>query len=595
MKSALDFFYRTFLLRDQSLMVKLSVFSGFLVVFPLIIFSLVSYSQFSKVLEREALHYNRQIIEQVQLYVERYLLDFEIETLKIINHPAVIRFSRVRAREDLDNETVADVSNVLKNAVYSRSDIVNYTIILDGIKVIDSAESEDKQSIIDLQKEYWYTDISKNGEPKIISRMILRRGKEEPVITIAKRIVNPQTLQPFGMLVLDVNYKRLHDVANRVNPGKTGFLYILNDDGRYVYHPDVSKIGHVSDTAAYVSGKEQNRGILVNDHFLTVSRSDMLKWNLVTSIPYEELMDGANTIRKTNFLTSMIFMAVAYVMAIGLAISWINPVKRLHRFIKRVEVGDFSGTVPVVSKDEIGMLTHGFNNMVDRLSSLMDEIYVSKLNEAEINLRQKDTELKMLQAQINPHFLYNSLDTIRGMALERDMEDISVMAASLAWLLRYNIKEEATIVAIQREIEIGEIYLRIQKYRFEEKLDYKMNIPEWASVKQIPKFTLQPLLENCIVHGLEPHTGKTEITITAEKINSNSFVLMISDTGPGIPNNRLAQITKELEGDFKSGNTQRIGVMNVHRRIQHIFGETYGIFIQSRLGEGTTVGIKLPL
>ncbi|MBS4210631.1 sensor histidine kinase [Bacillus sp. FJAT-50079] len=579
-------------------MIKLSVFSGILIVVPMIIFTFISYNQFSLVLQREAHQYNQQSIEQVQHYVEGYVRDFEIETLKIINHPNVTVFLKAGTAEEIDESTIANVRTVLKNAAYSRSDIVNYTLILDDIRVIDSAETDDRQSIIHLKKEYWYRDVPKNGNPLIVSRYIFRRGREEPVISIVKRIINPQTLQPFGMLVLDVNYKRLDDVANKVRPGNTGFLYIVNDEGRYIYHPNAEKIGRVAD-GAILPFKQQNASFLTfnesTKQFLTWSRSDVLKWNFITSIPYSELMQGANSIRKMIFITSLIFMVIAYVMGVGLAASWINPVKRLHRFIKKVEVGDFSGKVPVESKDEIGMLTHGFNHMVERLSTLMDEVYASRLNEVEMNLRQKDTELKMLQAQINPHFLYNSLDTIRGMALEREMDDISIMAESLARLLRYNIKGESSIVTIKQELEIGRMYLQIQKYRFEEKLLYQFDIPTWALEKKIAKFTLQPILENCIVHGLEPQTGQTNITISVQTFDEESFVLLISDTGPGIEVDQLEKMRLELKRDISKNEVNHIGMMNVHKRIKHLFGEDYGIYIESSLNKGTTVGIKLPL
>lgn len=596
--------YRTILLRDKSLTVKLSVFSALLIIFSMMIYTLISYTRFSEVLQEEAHVYNRQINEQIQFYVEGYLRDFEIETLKIVNHPDTIRFLETETFQHLDGQTVPAVRKVLKNAAYSRSDIVNYTIILDDVQIIDLADTEQKQSLLALQREYWYEDVPKNGQAHIIVRRIPKSSgkgystsrKEQPVITIAKRLVNPKTLQPFGMLILDINYKRMHEVVNRVSPGHSGYHYILDDDGRYVYHPNNAMIGkraapserNLVSPDHYLLNKQEN-------FFLTWSESDKLDWHFVTSIPYSELMSGANSIRTTLFITSVVFIIIACLMSIGLATSLINPLKRLQHFIRKVEVGDFTGKVPVVSKDEIGMLTHGFNHMVERLDTLMKEVYTSKLKEVEMNLRQKETELRMLQAQINPHFLYNSLDTIRGMALERDMDDISTMAESLAQLLRYNIKEEAAIVTIKQELQVSEKYLRIQKYRFEEKLTYQFDIPDEWLEKKIAKFTLQPLLENCIVHGLEPQTGHTNITIRANSHDPNTFLLLISDTGPGIEGEQLEKLRTLLHNESTEYTVNHIGIMNVHKRIKHLFGSEYGIFITSSPRSGTTVGIKLPL
>jgi two-component system sensor histidine kinase YesM len=594
---------RIILLRDRSLMTKFLVFSALLVVLPMLFVGLITYRQSSQVVEREARDYSLQIIDQVQLYVEDYLRDFEINTLKIINHPDTVNFLRMGTREEVESsEIVGSIRNVLKNSAYSRSDVLNITLILDDIQVVDSADEADDKSVLNLKNERWYKTIPLSGEPKIISRIIQWHGEDLAVISVMKRIVSPQTLKPFGMLIIDVNYKRLQDVAYRVKPGISGYLFIVNEQGDYVYHPNSSLIGQQANAKDVREMQLQGSGSLISGNqvknLLTFSRSDTLKWHFVTSIPYDELMRGTDYIGRTIQYTTIVFMIIAYVLSIGFATSLVKPIKQLHENIKRVEIGDFSSRVIVNSKDEIGMLSHGFNKMEDRLSRLLEEIYFSKLKAAELSLRQKDTELKMLQAQINPHFLYNSLETIRGMALEKDMDEISVMAASLARLLRYNVKEQSPQVTVRQEIEIGEIYLRIQKFRFEEKLVYQFDIPDWAMDQKIAKFTLQPLIENSIVHGLEPRAGVTTIMVSAEKSDQpNTFILRVSDTGPGIPPNKLAQLVHGLDNQDEMELTtgQHIGIMNVHRRIRFIFGETYGLFIESQPEAGTTVGIRLPL
>jgi two-component system sensor histidine kinase YesM len=580
-------------------MTKLLVFSAFLVILPMLLVGLVSYRQSSQVLENEARNYSLQIIDLVQLYVEEYLRDIEVSTLKIINHPDTVKFLHIKSSLELEESDITSgIRNVLKNAAYSRSDVVNITIILDDIQVIDSADEADLQSVSSLKDESWYHTIPAIGEPKIISRLISRKNQEIPVLSVFKRIVNPQTLRPFGMLIIDVNYKRLQEVAYKVNPGKTGYLYILDEHGYYVYHPDISLIGKKANMHDVQAMEWQATGSISSagqpTSLLTFSRSDPLKWKVVTSIPYEELLEGTNYIGRTILFTTIIFMVLAYIMAIGLSASLVKPIKQLYKYAKRVENGDFTGRVVVNSKDEIGKLSYGFNKMTDKLSKLLEEIHCSKLKEAEMSLKQKDTELKMLQSQINPHFLYNSLETIRGMALEKDMEEIATMAVSLAMLLRYNVKRESLQVTVRQEIKMGEIYLRIQKFRFEEKLDYRFDIPEWALEQQAVIFMLQPLLENCIVHGLEWSSGITKIVVSAEKSDETDvFILRVTDNGPGISEDRLKELLSGLEQETEL-TSQHIGIMNVHRRVRFLFGEAYGVIIENEPGAGATVGIRLP-
>lgn len=587
------------LLRDRTLMTKLLVFSAFLVVLPLLLVGLVSYRQSSQVLEQEARNYSLQIIDLVHLYVEDYLRDIEVSTLKIINHPDTVKFLHIKSSHELEESDITSrIRNVLKNAAYSRSDVVNITIVLDNIEVIDSADEADLQSISSLKDELWYHTIPASGEPKIISRLISRKNQEIPVFSVFKRIVNPQTLKPFGMLIIDVNLKRFQEMAYKVNPGRTGYLFIVDEHGYYVYHPDNSLIGKMANRIDVQAMERQATGSISSAgqpaSLLTFSRSGPLEWKVVTSIPYQELLEGTDYIGRTILFTTIIFMVLAYIMAIGLSASLVKPIKQLYKYAKRVENGDFTGKVLVNSKDEIGRLSHGFNKMVDKLSKLLEEIYCSKLKAAEMSLKQKDTELKMLQAQINPHFLYNSLETIRGMALEKDMEEIATMSVSLSMLLRYNVKGDSLRVTVRQEIKMGEVYLRIQKFRFEEKLDYRFDIPEWALEQQAVIFMLQPLLENSIVHGLEWSSGTTKIVVSAERSEEpDVFILRVSDNGPGISESRLKELVLGLEQETDL-TSRHIGIMNVHRRVRVLFGEAYGVIIESESGAGATVGIRLP-
>ncbi|WP_199613947.1 cache domain-containing sensor histidine kinase [Paenibacillus alkalitolerans] len=593
---------RKILLRDHSLMTKLTVYSILLVVVPMMLVGIISYRESARTLENEARRYSWQIIEQVKIYVEDYFRGFEISTLKIVNHPDTVAFLKLKTLEEAnDTDVIQPVRNLLKNSAYSQSDIINITLILDRIQSIHSTVQEDVSTVDGIEREYWYNTIPVTGRPKVYSRLIKWNGREEPVISVVKRIANPQTLQPFGMLVIDVNYKRLHDVARKIKLGETGkgFLFMLDENGYFVYHPYKGLIGTKADPIIVNSIRNEKSGSFIAEvdgarKMFTFSRSESLQWQVVTSIPYDELMRSSREyIGKMIFGTTAIFMTLALMFSIGLAASLVRPIKRLYKYMKRVEIGDFKGKLPVETADEIGMLSIGFNTMVNRLSQLLDEVYFSKLKQTEMHLRQRETELKMLQAQINPHFLYNSLDTIRGMALEHEIESIGSMAAALARLLRYNVKESGITVTVQQEVEIVEVYLRIQKFRFEERLEYRFDVPDWALRQQISKFSLQPIVENCIVHGMERNPGKTVIQLSVNMLPDQLFEIRITDNGPGIPPEKLEQVRRRLDEE-EPAEEVHIGMMNVQRRIRHVFGERCGLRIRSVEGEGTEVSVVLP-
>ncbi|MCZ8523301.1 MULTISPECIES: sensor histidine kinase [Paenibacillus] len=588
------------LLRDKPLTLRLFIFSALLVAVPLILVGLISYQRSADVLESEGRKSSLQIIEQVKSHIEYYVRDFEITTLSIVNHPDVTRLLRMRTAEEIQSSGIRSaVVQMLKNASYSRSDISNITLVLDGRQTFDTAGVRSPYPADELRKEYWYADVPTDGTPKLISRVIRwPDGRQEQVFSIVRRLVSPQTLLPAGMLIMDVNFKRIQEISEMVSIGRTGFLYVVDGQNHYVYHPDLTLVGTPADPERSGRMTEDSGALLSSDKpklFLTYSLSHYLGWRLVTVLPYKELTGGTDYIGRTILWTLAIALTAAYLLGIGFAASLVGPIRRLQAYMRRVEVGDFSVKLEVRSKDEIGLLTHGFNKMVERLESLLEEIYFSRLKETEASLRQKESELKVLQSQMNPHFLYNSLETIRGMALDQDMDDIASMSGALAKLLRYNLKNDRPVVTLREELLFCRMYLRVQQYRFEERLHYEFDVPEWAMELPVVKFALQPLVENGIIHGMEPGAAPMRIRVSAQRESEQAFTVTVEDTGIGMPSGVLEGIRRDLEMKDVLAGGDHIGVANVHRRIVYVYGAAYGARIRSREGEGTTVELRFPL
>lgn len=600
-KHVIKAFVRIVLLRDQSLATKLLVYSALIVVVPMCFIGIISYKRAADVLERESRQYSWQIIEQVTTHVEYYVNDFEISILKILNSTNMNNYIKMKSGEEIDQSHIRDlVKQELRNAAYSRSDISNITIVLDGIEMIDTIDNNFKHPENTIVNEYWYSTIPYTSEPKIFTRTLQWGDHKEQVISIARRLVSPMTLEPIGMIVVDVNFKRFQEIAEKVIIGRTGYLYIIDSEGHYVYHPNLLELGSSANFEKLNDILNSESGSFVTSRgpkeMLTYSHSSFLGWTLVTSIPYNEIVQGTEYIRRTIVYIVIITLAIAYLLGFGFVGSIIRPVRRLYKYMRRVESGDFSGRILVESKDEIGMLVHGFNTMATRLQGLMDEIYFSKLRETELALRHREMELKALQSQINPHFLYNTLETIRGMALEHSLDGISSIASSMGHLLRYNLKNKEQTVTVEEELRYAEIYMRIQKYRFEDRLVYEINIPDWAQQQLILKFSLQPIVENSIIHAMEPALGILKIVISAIwNSEDNSIIVRIQDTGMGICEQKLQNIRYNLEQKDVTTDGTNIGIINVHRRIRLLFGECYGISVESQVGQGVVVDIKLPL
>ncbi|MDM5328879.1 sensor histidine kinase [Neobacillus sp. CF12] len=594
-RKAEDFIERYILLKNQSLMMKLCIFSSFLVILPVLSVGIISYNRSSVELENELRQSSGQVIDQVESHIEYYLQDFEITSLKIINSPELSSLLKGGKSDDV----VEAARKTLKDASYSRADISNITVLVEDDIAIDTLGIRNYYPSTKIREEYWYSSVPLNGMTMLVTRTLKLKNIEQPVISLVRRLYNPKTLLPVGMLIIDINFRRIEEISNKVTISRNGYFFILDSKGHYVYHPDYSKLGKKVEFSqlSQLQNNESSTQILKNDRkdFVTYTYSPNIGWSFFTAVPYKDLTGGIIQIGRTIVLTIIISLMIAYSVGFGFATSLIRPIRRLQKFMKEVEIGNLSGRVPVESNDEIGQLSAGFNNTVEKLSNLLEEVYVSKLKETEMSLKQKEIEIKMLQSQMNPHFLYNSLETIRGMALEERQENIAIMSYSLAKLLRYNLKNNSSTVSLGEEVRFCETYLQIQKFRFEDRFEYELIIPEWAMDLQVVKFSLQPLVENCFVHAFGQSFQKFRITISVIPLSESTYLIRVEDTGAGIPNHKLDELTRKLEQKTTNSDGKHIGILNVHQRIHYVFGAEYGLTIRSQMGSGTVVEMQLPM
>ena len=598
MRKLKEWIKRCILLKNQSLMIKLCIFSSFLVIFPVLSVGIFSYKRSSVELENELRQSSRQVIDQVQTHIEYYLQDFEITSLKIINSPELS--SLLKSTESDPKQSMIEATRgTLKAAEYSRADISNITILLDNVQVIDTLGTRNFYPASKIKEEYWYRLVPLNGMSMLVTRKLILANNEQPVISLVRRLYNPRTLMPVGMLIIDINFRRIEEISNKVTISKNGYFFILDANGHYVYHPDYTKLGKRVEYKRLVNLKTEGSDTEILDNkrkdFVTFTFSQNLGWRFLTAVPYRDLTGGIIQIEKTISTTIIISLIFAYLIGFGFATSIIRPIRRLQHFMKEVETGHLEGSVLVDSNDEIGQLTAGFNNTVKKLAHLLEEVYVSKLREAEMSLKQKEVELKMLQSQMNPHFLYNSLETIRGMALEENLEHIATMSYSLGKLLRYNLNNHSSTVSLREEINFCEMYLKIQKFRFEDRFEYDLDIPEWAMGLKVIKFSLQPLVENCFVHGYDGSVSKLKIIISVYRDSGSSYMISIFDNGKGITEPKLEEIRHRIHLLTPVYDGKNIGILNVHQRIHYLFGATYGITLKSKFGSGTKILIRLPM
>ena len=337
--------------------------------------------------------------------------------------------------------------------------------------------------------------------------------------------------------------------------------------------------------AAYRSGRQKFFFSWNGREYYACGRYNGLTgWRTFSAIAVDDLFPEAHTLRNYIFLVVAVAMTLMLLFILILYRSITRPLKRLADAMKTAQGGNFAVRLPPGQEDEIGYLSHTFNEMVDRIDQLVNEVYRSEL-------AQKTAEMEALQAQINPHFLYNTLDAINWMLIERDAWDISDIVVALGSLMQYTMDTSTATVPLHLEYAYIEDYLRMQKCRLTHRLEYRLLLDESLRELEVPKLILQPLVENAIQHGVEPRSGGGRVEICSRQ-EGNRALLSIRDNGPGMSEGQLRQL---MDPEIPLSGSTGIGVHNVRRRLKLYFGGRCRFEICSAPEQGTEILITIDL
>ena len=422
----------------------------------------------------------------------------------------------------------------------------------------------------------------------IMPKLFSPSGEEHQAVTVVRAIQDKEEEKNLGVMVIELD----PDMFSNLLLGNQGLF-------QYQYLFIVDQKGQVVCSNPKINNGWQEE---INDRFERGIRRFELEWNgkkyyvcgqyngitgwkSYSAIPFEGVFPQAEDLNKAIWLVGTVSTLGIAVVIVLLVYTMAGPIKRLSRAMGQVQKGDFTVRVSNKRKDEIGELTESFNYMLEEINTLIRQVYQEKI-------AQKNAEVQALQAQINPHFLYNTLDSVNWMLIDREEYDISDIILSLAGLMRYSIEDEHAFVPLEKEIGYVQCYLKIQKNRLEERLEYSLEVEENLAAVQVPKLILQPIVENAITHGIEPRNRKGNISITIKGVGDD-MIISVEDNGIGMTLSQLSHIRDELPDIEKEGHTG-IGIRNVDRRIRLHYGDPYGIVIESIYGKGTIVSLRIP-
>lgn len=489
----------------------------------------------------------------------------------------------------------AAFDRLLTNSIYSFGKL-QYHVTLLGLNGLEQSTNPLNKNIRirDIVNEPWFKMAAEaKGRILWITEPIpgLMATEDGRSTFHAVRISNRfETGAPTGLVMISVNATTIRSLYESALDEQREIV-IIGDDGRVISSQADGKIlTNVKDRSYYWKIQQYESGYFVDrenetEQLISFQTIGKTGWKLVSYTPTKVVLSSLNRIQ---LIVSVVFIIVvllaigaSYVMAKRLAI----PIKRLYRDFTRVETGDLSVRTPIHQDDEIGLLMRKFNQMVARLNELMQGITVEQQ-------QKRHAELQALQSQINPHFLYNTLTSIRFMLHKHSVDKVDSVIVALVKLLKQSISKHDELIPIEEEISMLHNYMYIQQIRQGDKLEVHYEFHDEIMPFKTIKLILQPLVENAIFHGLEPKLGKRTLWIRGD-MQDGDIRFEIRDDGVGMePARSAAVFLDEYAGDGQAAH--RGGLRNVHERIQLYYGAKYGLTVQSEPGAGTKVLVLIP-
>lgn len=544
----------------KSLHTKLLVSMLIATLIPFIISNFITYTSSSKVIRENLIKSNSLLMDSGMKNLKYYLQDLDRMSVSWIYNEQLMNVLR---SDSFNFQQKHNLEYELKNLLYANPDFlrVQYTI---------AASSEtyfaEKKGFLKMKQNTEQLSTKMQNTFRIFE---IKKFRGNPVLTLHRKIVDIPGNRVLGYLSIYVSTKELELVLQRLHKNEEKLSFMLGNN----YFPNK------------LTESNNKNGILIFEK----ENYEDIPVSLVKFIPFSSITEEVKKPLRQIFTIQMITVLLMALFIYFVSVSIIKPIKRLIKNIGAIEKGDFSDDkIGSKREDELGLLESRFGEMVRRLNQLINKEYRHQI---EITTAQ----LKMLQAQINPHFLYNTLQSIGTIALKNKVPEIYERLLSLSSIFRYSMDMKSGLVPLKDEVKHTKEYLYLQQGRFKEKLQYDIDCTKGSYQVEVPKMILQPLVENSIVHGVEKgnHVGVVRIQ---GYLDDDYLILKISDNGAGFTPKGIHEIrNKYKDKQYLNSSDGGIGLLNVLFRIYFNYGDQFDWFIESEPFKTTTITLKIPI
>lgn len=529
---------------------------------------------------------NRAILEQVNLNLDSYLRNM----MKVSD----ASYYSVIKKKDLAVDSISKDMDLLYES--NKDSLISISVFTEYGELIGASPVGKLKESVNPTKSEWFLKAISRKENLHFSTSHVQNLFIDPdykyrwVISLSRAVeLTNNGKITAGVLLVDMNFSEIEQICKNVNLGKSGYVYLVDGEGEIIYHPRQQLIysNLINENSKMSATYEDGTNIETfngEKRLVTVKTVGYTGWKIVGVTPMGDITSDYRQI--SLFAIFIMFFAIFILVFLNMFVSSriANPIKALEKSVKKLENGVKDVDITISGSYEIQHLGKAIKSMVNQLHVLMDNI----VSEQE---SKRKSELNALQAQINPHFLYNTLDSIIWMIENENYDGAITMVTALARLFRISLSKGKNIISVKDEFEHARNYLTIQNIRYKNKFTYSIEVEEETLNLSTIKLIIQPLIENAIYHGMEFMGGDGEILIKAYLKDEDLYIDVI-DNGLGMEQEVAdTLLTREDNGKKKSSG---IGLKNVHQRIQIYYGVDYGLKIYSEPDEGTTVRIHIP-
>lgn len=584
---------------------KMLILFSIVIILPLSFMTYFAMYNYERKIELNSITYSNQVVGNLVVNLDNYISEIrDISSMIMYNHYIqnfIIAQKRVLENKfrnvNAENPSYQDFQmslEILNSIITSRQDISSVFVFIGNQIGMFKSSNVNVDVDYNFYSQNWFKEALIQDGKAVVTGPHLQSYLTRSPQTVFSTSRTIQSFEGFNndvVLLLDTNMSIINNYCNAAKMSNEGFILVTDNEGKPVYYSvDKQKSDALQlDKDLLIKNvlpvfEKNSQGAFITeisgeDYQLVYKRMSHSNWTVAAITPYKSMMADANNIRNILVITGLICLALMLAITFLVSTSITKPITILKKHMDQADHGNLDIKAPIYTKDEVGMLTISFNSMLDRINLLMQQL-VSEQTE------KRKLELQTLQHQINPHFLYNTLDSIIWMAENND-ENIVPMTEALSNLFRLTLSRGQELITLRDELEHLKNYLFIQSIRYSDKLDYVITSDEALLDVKVPKLILQPLVENCIYHGIKNKMGKGTIVITVKEIEGN-MIIEIADDGIGM----------KMTGDNSlpsSSSRSGIGVKNVDARIKLYYGNEYGIHFNSTVGVGTTAYIRMPI